>query len=64
MVRDRQNRTHLEPGFQVGQCRAIHANSIEHTVEWKDSDLQALQGKTVRLYIMVRDANVFGFRFK
>ena len=64
MVRDRQNRTHLEPGFQVGQCRAIHANSIEHTVEWKDSNLQALQGKTVRLYIMVRDANVFGFRFK
>ena len=64
MVRDRQGRTHLEEGFQILQCPPIYANSIEHTVAWENAELDSLMGKRVRLYIMVRDADLYGFRFK
>ena len=64
MVRDRQGRTHLEEGFQIMQCEPIHADSIEYDVQWKDGNLEMLLGKTVRLYIMVKDADLYGFRFK
>ena len=64
MVRDRQGRTHLEEGFQVMQCKPIRANSIEHEVQWNDGNLEKLLGKTVRLYIMVQDADLYGFRFR
>jgi hypothetical protein len=64
MVRDRQGRTHLEEGFQILQCPPIHADSVEHTVQWENADLESLLGKTVRLYIMVKDADLYGFRFR
>ena len=63
-VRDRQGNTHLEEGFRLKDCKPIQADSIEHTVEWNDASLESLQGKTVRLYIMVQDADLYGFRFK
>jgi len=64
MVRDRQGRTHLEEGFQIKQCEPIREDSIEHAVKWKETSLELLLGKTVRLYIMVQDADLYGFRFK
>ena len=42
----------------------MHANSIEHNVEWNEAELESLLGKTVRLYILVQDADLYGFRFK
>ena len=39
-------------------------DSIEHNVEWKEAKLESLLGKTVRLYILVQDADLYGFRFK
>jgi hypothetical protein len=64
MVRDRQGNTHLEEGFRLEDCEPIQANSIEHDVKFKDASVESLLGKTVRLYIMVRDADLYGFRFK
>ena len=64
MVRDRQGNTHLEEGFKIKQCKPIQVDSIEHTVQWKEANLESLLGKTVRLYIMVQDADLYGFRFK
>ena len=32
--------------------------------EWKGAKLKLLLGKTVRLYILVQDADLYGFRFK
>ena len=64
MVRDHQGRTNQEEGFRIKDCRPMHVNSIEHNVEWKDASLDSLQGKTVRLYILVQDADLYGFRFK
>ena len=64
MVRDRQGRTHLEKGFRIKECQPIRVNSIEHEVQWPDASLESLLGKTVRLYIMVQDADLYGFRFR
>ena len=64
MVRDRRGKTHLEKGFRLEDCKPVHVNSIEHNVEWKEAKLESLLGKTVRLYILVQDADLYGFRFK
>ena len=64
MVEDRWERTHLEKGFHFEDCKSVHVNSIEHDVEWQDASLESLRGKTVRLYILVQDADLYGFRFK
>jgi hypothetical protein len=64
MVMDRWGNTHLEKGFQIDDCQPVHVDSIQHDVEWKEAKLQSLMGKTVRLYIVVHDADLYGFRFK
>jgi len=64
MVMDRWGNTHLEKGFQVDDCQPVQVDSIEHDVKWKEANLQSLMGKTVRLYIVVHDADLYGFRFK
>ena len=64
MVEDRWERTHLEKAFHFDDCKPVLADSIEHNVEWKDGKLESLLGKTVRLYILVQDADLYGFRFK
>jgi len=64
MVEDRWERTHLEKDFHFDDCEPVHVNSIEHNVEWKGAKLKLLLGKTVRLYILVQDADLYGFRFK
>lgn len=64
MVKDRWERTHLEKGFHVLDCVPIQSNCVEQNVRWKEAKLESLLGKTVRLYIMVQDADLYGFRFK
>jgi len=64
MVKDRWERTHLEEGFHFDDCEPVHVNSIEHDVKFKDASFESLLGKTVRLYILVQDADLYGFRFK
>ncbi len=64
MVKDRWQRTHLEKGFHVTDCVEIRENCIEHDVAFKSAGVSSLLGKTVRLYILVQDANLYGFRFK
>ena len=64
MVKDRWERTHLEKGLHILDCDPIQANCIEYNVGWKETKLDSLLGKTVRLYIMVRNADLYGFRFR
>ena len=45
-------------------CLPIHADCIEQNVRWKETNLESLMGQTVRLYIMVQDADLYGFRFR
>jgi len=42
-ILDRWERSHLEEGFHFDDCEPVHANSIEHNVEWKKSGLESLQ---------------------
>lgn len=64
MVEDRWEETHLEEGFHVNDCTPVQSDCIEHNVHWKNAHLESLLGKTVRLYIMVQDADLYGFRFR
>ena len=64
MVKDRWGETHLEEGFHVEDCVPIESDCIEQNVRWKEADLTSLMGKTVRLYILVQDADLYGVRFR
>ena len=63
MVEDRWEQTHLEEGFHILDCLPIQSDCIQQNIRWKDAKLGSLQGKTARLYIMVQDADLYGFRF-
>jgi len=52
------------PGFALDDCPEIIGDRIERTVAWKNgSDLGALSGKPIRLRFVLKDADVFAFRF-
>ena len=54
------------PATAVNSLKYVrgYIDSIGHNVEGKDANLESLLGKTVRLYILVQDADLHGFRFK
>ena len=64
MVEDRWEESHLVEGFHVNDCQPIQSDCIEYNVRWKTTNLESLLGETVRLYIMVQDADLYGFRFR
>ena len=50
-------------GFSFDDCEPIHANSTEHTVQFKDGlTLEGLHGRKVRLLFEMVDADLYGFR--
>jgi hypothetical protein len=52
------------PGFTIEDCQEIIGNEISRVVSWKDnSNLESLSGKTVRLYIYLKDADLYSFKF-
>ena len=64
MVEDRWRNTHLEEGYLFEDCEPLHTDSIDHEVTFKEASVESLLGKTVRLCILVHDADIYGFRFK
>ena len=65
MVEDRWEQSHLEEGLHINDCLPLTRDCIEHTARWKqEAALEKLVGQTVRLYIRVRDADLYGFRFR
>ncbi|WP_395750039.1 hypothetical protein [Prosthecobacter sp.] len=53
------------PGFTLADCQAVSYDSIDRVIAWKaGSDVSALAGKPVRLRWVLRDADVFSFRFE
>jgi len=64
MVEDRWGNSHLVEGFGLDDCQPVNVDSIEHDVEFREAKLESLMGQTVRLYLMVHDADLYGFRFK
>lgn len=52
------------PGFSIADCREQIGNEIERQVTWNsDADLATLAGKPVRLRILMKDADLYSFRF-
>ncbi len=52
------------PGFTLGDSVPLIGNEIERAVRWKGGDdLEGLQGKVVRLRLVMNDARVFALRF-
>ena len=53
------------PGFTLDDCKALSYDDIDHVIGWKaGSDVSALAGKPVRLRWVLKDADVFSFRFE
>jgi hypothetical protein len=52
-------------GFTLMECDEVFGDSLERTVTWKDgqADLRSLAGRPVRLRLVMKDADLFSFRF-
>ncbi|MBC8354602.1 MAG: hypothetical protein H8E66_21610 [Planctomycetes bacterium] len=52
------------PGFALDDCPEIFGDRIEDAVRWTSStDVSALAGKTVRIRVVLRDADLYALRF-
>jgi hypothetical protein len=52
------------PGFTLSDSEILFGNELAHTVTWAGgSDVSSLAGKTVRLRVNLKDADLFSLRF-
>lgn len=52
------------PGFALADAEELYGDSVEQTVSWKNgSDVGELAGKPVRLRFVLRDGDLFSWRF-
>lgn len=52
------------PGFTLADARETVGDQIAHDFRWKpESELRTLEGKPVRLRFVLKDADVYSFRF-
>jgi hypothetical protein len=53
------------PGYTLADCPPVFGDTIERKVIWKGgNDLTSLQGKPVRLRFVLKDADLFSFKFQ
>ncbi len=53
------------PGFALDKCAEIFGDEIEDVVRWAEGgDVGALAGRPVRLRFVMKDADLFAFRFR
>lgn len=53
------------PGFEVNACPEIYGDELERKVAWTSGpELAALAGKTIRLRLLVMDADLYSLRFR
>lgn len=61
-IRDRDNRP--IPGYSLGEAIDIFGNRIDGPAAWENgTDVSALAGRPVRLRFVMRDADLYAFRF-
>jgi len=52
------------PGFALEDCQEIIGNEISRKVAWKNgSSLKSILGKTVRMRVQMKDANLYSIKF-
>ncbi len=53
------------PGFALGECDEIRGDDVGRVVTWRHrADLSAVAGKIVRVRFVLRDADLYAFRFR
>ncbi len=53
------------PGYTLGESREMIGNHIDREVSWAaGADVAALAGRTVRLRLLMQDADLFALRFR
>ena len=53
------------PGYSLADCAPIFGDTIERPVIWKNGgDLSSFQGEPIRLRFILRDADLYSFRFR
>ena len=53
------------PGFTLAESNLIYGDDIERVVLWKSGPaVGALSGKTVRLRLLIEDADLYSLRFR
>lgn len=52
-------------GYSLADCQEQIGNEIDRVVRWKESaDVSAITGKTVRMRLALKDADLYSFRFR
>jgi len=52
------------PGFSLEDCEVVFGDSLDHVVTWKTgADVSKLAGKSVRIRLEIRDADLYAYRF-
>lgn len=52
------------PEYELENCDELIGNEIERVVSWAGRhSIEKLQGKAVRLRVVIRDADLFALRF-
>ena len=52
------------PGYEAANCQEIYGDEIERLVTWqRGPDVSSMQGRPVRLLFILKDADLFSFRF-
>lgn len=53
------------PGYTIKECKLMIGDSLARAVEWDTtSDLSALAGQSIRIRIVMNDADIFALRFQ
>jgi hypothetical protein len=52
------------PGFTLADCEITYGDAIERTVKWKGGDLKALAGQPVQLRFVMKESDVYSYRFR
>ncbi len=53
----------IVPGYSLTDCNEIYGDEIERIVSWKKgADLKTLKNKTIRLRIVMKDADLYSMR--
>ena len=53
------------PGYSAEECQEILGDEIERVVTWKEgSDLATLASRPIRLRFVMKDADIYSFRFR
>lgn len=61
-LQDEDGKPH--PGFSAAECQVLRGDATTRTVQWSGgSDVGRLAGKPVRVRFLVKDADLFSFRF-